>query len=869
MRKKFLLFLLVLIGGMALVGCKEPVEPEVETFKLTLPQGVTSNQENLAKVAKDANVVLTVTIPEGKEIESFKVDGVEKKGELVNNKLSFKMTKDIVVTVSFKELIVVKKYKLTLPAGVTADFTNLAEVPDNVDVTLTVAVPAGKEINSFKIAGQERKNDLDANNKIVIRLTKDTTVTVEFVAYHALTLPEGVTADVSNPQRILEGKEVVLTVAVPAGHEIASFKVDGVEKKGALVNNKLTISMTKDIVVELSYVAFFGMTLPEGVTANVTDLTHILSGTEVELTVAVPEHHELTVFKVDGEDKLASLQDNKLTVTVNKNIAVEVTFVSLAPQLTGELYDWMPGAIADTTGLVATFVAPKVEIDEVTGAGMTVLINAIELEFLVDYDIVEDKLTVFGQALENANLALGQHLLKITTVHGTAELEFNVVDNPINTSIPTKTIKGYNMAEIEPVTITAPIADAPALLITEINFDLGVYEHIEVFNNTNEPYNLKGHRIVFADLAKQKNELGGLFHEPLGMYSSIYIDEDLIIPALSPAILWIVNGRPWNVETSGSPRKVVETADAKNYLFEGVCGGKLSIAAFKEGFGIAEAVPVFPLRPHYMLARTDNGWNYEAGVGLTMAKNANWSGNSGMDNRGVQIQKISDEKFSVDLIDASASAAIPAGATHFVYEFKVFNKEQDVYVDGALDSTKMVHNGARESVNSLALRMRFFDGEGNDLGLPLVATKYTGFDIYNANFAAYVEFVERAVTPVVSAVIYQNIDGEEYASSGKRWPERASMQYTIPNHEAPFHMSTYMRFVVPQTEFSYANWYGAADPLKDMKLMCISTVAAPEIYMNKDVIVPEDPGYPTTYLNNYGHTAGIIGWYNLYLTQPE
>lgn len=145
------------------------------------------------------------------------------------------MTKDIVVTVSFKELIVVKKYKLTLPAGVTADFTNLAEVPDNVDVTLTVAVPAGKEINSFKIAGQERKNDLDANNKIVIRLTKDTTVTVEFVAYHALTLPEGVTADVSNPQRILEGKEVVLTVAVPAGHEIASFKVDGVEKKVLLL----------------------------------------------------------------------------------------------------------------------------------------------------------------------------------------------------------------------------------------------------------------------------------------------------------------------------------------------------------------------------------------------------------------------------------------------------------------------------------------------------------------------------------------------------------------------------------------------------------------------------------------------------------
>lgn len=801
MKKRFLLVVaLLLVGGLFLAACK-PSKPAEETFALTLPEGVVSNQKDNAKVVKDTNVVITITVPSGKELDSLKVDGAEKKGDVVSNKLSFKMTKDITVTVAFKD--------------VSAD------------------------------------------------------------VFYSLTLPEGVTSNQSDNTKIKENTDVILTVSVPSDKEIDVFTVDGVDKKADLVDNKITVKMTKNMVVALTLKdkpaedVFYALTLPEGVASDQEDNTKILADTEVELTITVPEGKKVATFMVDGVDKLEDIVDNKLKVTMTKDIEVAITFEDLNPELTGTLYHWMPGAIADTTGLTADINLFGATYDDVTGDGLVVKINDKVLQFVIDFDIENETISVVGQALQDAELELGEHTLSVTSAYGSGSMPFHVVDNPIDTSIPTKIIKGYNMGVVENVEITAPIALAPDLLITEINVDLGTYEHIEIFNNTNAPYNLKGHRVVFADLAKQNTEYGGIFQEPHAMRSAIYIDEEMIIPALSPAVLWIVNGRPWNVETTGTPRKVVETDNAKSLLFEGEQGGDLSIDKFKARFSIPETMPVFPLRPHYMLARTDNGWNYDVGVGLTMAKSDNWAGNSGMDNRGVQIQKISDEKFPISELPAEANPAIPAGATQYSYEFKIFNKPEEVYVGGSIDHSKMIHNGARESVNSLALRMRFWDSSDNDLGLPLVANTNTGFDIYNANFASYLTFVQKAVTPVVTAIFYQNIDDGAYAATGKRWDTNMSMQYTVPDHAAPGYFNTLMRYVVTQETYAYSDWYLETDALKPMKLMGVSDVHAPEIHNTADIEVPVDSGYPLTYLGITENTMGRIGWYNLYTTKPE
>ena len=73
-------------------------------YSLTLPDGVTSDQSDNTKILENTNVELTIVVPEGKKLESIKVDGIEKKAEVANNKLTIKMTKDIIVTISFGNL---------------------------------------------------------------------------------------------------------------------------------------------------------------------------------------------------------------------------------------------------------------------------------------------------------------------------------------------------------------------------------------------------------------------------------------------------------------------------------------------------------------------------------------------------------------------------------------------------------------------------------------------------------------------------------------------------------------------------------------------------------------------------------------------
>ncbi|MGI6359579.1 MAG: InlB B-repeat-containing protein [Acholeplasmatales bacterium] len=462
MKKRILLVVLLLVGLFFVASCdkKEPVK---ETFALTLPAGITSNQEDNAKILKDTNVVITITVPEGKEIDSLKVDGVEKKAEVVSNKLSFKMTKNITVTVSFKDQQPAEVfYALTLPTGVTSDQTNNAKilkdtnvvltivVPEgqmlaslkvdgvekkadvvsnkltvkmtkditvtvafedippvvyaltlpegvtsdqadnsviliNTDVVLTIAVPEGKKLGSLKVDGVEKKADV-VGNKLTIKMTKDITVTVAFEdIVYALTLPAGVTSDQADNSAIVINTDVVLTIAAPEGKKLASLKVDGVEKKEDVVGNKLTIKMTKDITVTVTFEDIvYALTLPEGVTSNQTDNSAIVVNTDVVLTVAVAEGKAVESLKVDGVEKVSELStEYKYTVKMTKDITVTVSFKDLVPELTGILYHWMIGAISDKTGLKANIDLFGATYDDITGEGLTVKIGDTTLDYII------------------------------------------------------------------------------------------------------------------------------------------------------------------------------------------------------------------------------------------------------------------------------------------------------------------------------------------------------------------------------------------------------------------------------------------------------------------------------------------------------
>lgn len=96
------------------------------------------------------------------------------------------------------------------------------------------------------------------------------------------------------------------------------------------------------------------------------------------------------------------------------------------------------------------------------------------------------------------------------------------------------------------------VEGAPDLMILEAVLDTNVYnrqgiscnEYIKVFNNTNEEYDLKNHRIVLADPSSGQNgetEEAKKGLKPLAvnyLFSSI-IFEEYKIPALGTALIWL------------------------------------------------------------------------------------------------------------------------------------------------------------------------------------------------------------------------------------------------------------------------------------------------------------------------------------------
>ena len=849
-------------------------------YSLTLPDGVTSDQSDNTSILKDTDVTLTIVVPEGKKLKSLKIDGNEKKDEVVANEIIVKMTKDITVTVSFEEITIEDVfYALTLPVGVLSDQTDNTKILENTNVVLTIVVPEGKKLCSIKVDDIEKKDEVVAN-KLTIKMTKDITVTVVFedlpLAYYSLTLPDGVTSDQSDNTKILKDTNVILTIVVPDGKKLESLKVDGIEKKAEVANNKLTIKMTKDIIVTVVFEdlppTYYSLTLPDGVTSDQSDNTKILENTNVELTIVVPEGKKLESIKVDGIEKKAEVANNKLRIKMTKNIIVTISFGNLAPELNATLYHWMPGAKADDTGLKADVNLFGATFDEFTGAGLVAKIGEKILDYIVDYEITNNELIVFGQTLHDANLELGDYELTLTSNYGTSSMEFHVVDNPVGTSIPTKTIKGVDMNGVAAYIPTAPIAGAPDLLITELGLDRGVYDYIEVFNNTVEPYNLKNHYIIYGNTDNQPLlQEYGLMHISNSARSSTFIYKDFIIPALSSAYIWVPSGVPWKAKAiTGNPTLTHEVYVSNEKLLYGLGEDQINEAKFKNRYNLPEETLVFFVRLNYTLFNNPHVYNSTTGFGSPVNKNYKeennycWISNSMVDNRMIQILKIDVDKVH-SIPDGDTT--VPAGATYFKWEFGVENKEEDVFVDGVLDKTKIKVHGKRESIDALYIRRVFYNESHELVGY---STKGTNeLDLYNIsdsglNAPKYLEMWKSVANAVVAAHFYPKLSKVGDVIENNKWGT-VSLEYTVPSAEMP----GLMRFVQRDEVSLYAEFYqGQNAMLVGLKLAGLAPAVSATM-MDKDIIVPENPAYPTRYVNSGYTTIGRTTWFNFLETEPE
>lgn len=95
MKKRFYFFILIVISAFSLGSCKS-------YYQLYLSTGLTVEGINEKKITKGTEITINIEIPEGHEIRSFRLNGVEQQVE--GNIFKFVINQDSYVVVTFKEI---------------------------------------------------------------------------------------------------------------------------------------------------------------------------------------------------------------------------------------------------------------------------------------------------------------------------------------------------------------------------------------------------------------------------------------------------------------------------------------------------------------------------------------------------------------------------------------------------------------------------------------------------------------------------------------------------------------------------------------------------------------------------------------------
>ncbi len=130
-------------------------------------------------------------------------------------------------------------------------------------------------------------------------------------------------------EKVVPNFTLTLTVVVPDGKEVDEFTVDGEIKE--LDNLKYRLVVTRNHVVKVTFKekTKCSLYLEEGISANIENLTNIEVGTDVLLTITVPEGKEIYQLIVDG--KVVDLSGrNTYLLTVSKNHVVSVNFKNIS-----------------------------------------------------------------------------------------------------------------------------------------------------------------------------------------------------------------------------------------------------------------------------------------------------------------------------------------------------------------------------------------------------------------------------------------------------------------------------------------------------------------------------------------------------------
>ncbi len=230
-----------------------------------------------------------------------------------------------------------KTVKLVLPDGVVLGDESLDpnKLKLNSEIELLIIPPEGQELNTLLINGQDMSY-LVCEGSIVIPVLEGLTIAVSFKDLPPQTtrinLPNEITLVDSSldVNALVVGTNVEMLITPPKGRELDTLLINGENKTSTVVDNKFTVNVKEslDIAVTFKY-KVIAINLPDGVVPvdESLDVNHVSITSNIELKVVVPAGKGLVSLKVNGDELVDDLgEDKKFNVTVSEDLTIEVEF---------------------------------------------------------------------------------------------------------------------------------------------------------------------------------------------------------------------------------------------------------------------------------------------------------------------------------------------------------------------------------------------------------------------------------------------------------------------------------------------------------------------------------------------------------------
>jgi len=298
------------------------------TFSLNLGEGLSANVDNISKIKEGTNVLITIDIPEGQELDELIIDGEVISG-FTGNTYVLEVTKNHVVTAIFKNLTDRGEYNVILGSGLSSGDL-LTGLTVGSYVTVIVAIPPGQEIDEFFVDG--RKVAVPTGNIYVLTVSRNHSLQVTFKDItdsdkFFVSLGSGLSSGDSLTGLSL-GSRLTILVNVPPGKEIDQFLVDGVPAS-VTSRNTYVLVVSKNHVVSVTFKDIpgqerYSVTLGTGLSST-DPLTELAPGTRIQVRINIPEGKEIDQLVVDGV-VVTTPTGRTYTITVSKNHVVSVTF---------------------------------------------------------------------------------------------------------------------------------------------------------------------------------------------------------------------------------------------------------------------------------------------------------------------------------------------------------------------------------------------------------------------------------------------------------------------------------------------------------------------------------------------------------------